>query len=199
MINSKTREELLHENASLKDNLDDLTRRYHALSRDRQHDRDTLKGSVAMLQKDLRRQAERVMAQSTATLAETRRQLPPLSAVPPTRTVSAAEASALHAAQQRLAELGDELRAAKAEAEKAVCYVLVTPGVIADCSLQNMQAQRYKSRYDDLRKAIMDKRKAKDAAQAAAAAAANSSDGQPATHAAAAVASSNGKDATDNG
>lgn len=117
MQSSKTLEELIHENATLKDTLDDLSKRFEAVTQERTREREAIRGSVANLQKDLRRQAERAMVQSMANLSDNRRQVVPR---PEAQAPVADDSSALLASQRRVLELSDELRLAKAEAEKAV-------------------------------------------------------------------------------
>jgi hypothetical protein len=144
---TKTHEELLAENATLKETLDALSKQLDWLQKERQKERDKMRGSVALLARDFRKQAERVMGQSVANLGETsRRQMPPLSAAMPHQP------GQLQASDDpgRIASLQEELRQARADAER------------------NAQlGQRYKSKYEDLRKQILDKRKAKEAATAA--------------------------------
>lgn len=142
---SKTHEELLAENAALKETLDTLSKQLEWLQRERQRERDKMRGSVALLARDFRKQAERVMGQSVANLGESRRQMPPtpLSALP-TLTGHVSDESS------KIAALQEELRAARADVER------------------NAQlGQRYKAKYEDLRKQILDKRKAKEAAASA--------------------------------
>ena len=146
---TKTHEELLAENATLKETLDTLSKQLDWLQKERQKERDKMRGSVALLARDFRKQAERVMGQSVANLGESsRRQMPPLSAMPALGTTQAQTGEDTN----RIAVLQEELRQARADAER------------------NAQlGQRYKAKYEDLRKQILDKRKAKEAAMSAAA------------------------------
>ncbi|KAK9894344.1 hypothetical protein P389DRAFT_197642 [Cystobasidium minutum MCA 4210] len=156
---NKTHEELVAENATLKETLDHLSKRLDWITKERQREKETLKDSVTMFARDVRRQAER-LGQSTANLADTRRQMPP-SMIPLSahhHTHAQSGGSSVEELQRKLAQAQDETRAARAEAEK-----------------QAATAQKYKVRYDDLRKAILEKRKAKEMATAAAAAAASPS------------------------
>lgn len=148
----KTHEELVAENSTLKETLDHLSKRLDWMTKERQREKEALKDSVTIFARDVRRQAER-LGQSTANLAETRRQMPPVSL--PLHQHSHRQGNGdVEDLQKRLVQAQEETRLARAEAEK-----------------QAANAQRYKSRYDDLRKAIIEKRKAKEDAQAAAAAA----------------------------
>lgn len=153
---NKTHEELVAENATLKETLDHLSKRLDWITKERQREKETLKDSVTIFARDVRRQAER-LGQSTANLADTRRQMAPI----PLNLHSQAHyhtpsmsgnSTNVEDLQRRLAQAQEETRLAKAEAEKQA-------GV----------AQKYKVRYDDLRKAIIEKRKAKELANAAAA------------------------------
>lgn len=73
---TKTHEELVHENATLKETLDRLSKQLDWLNKERQRDRDAMMGSVTLFARDVRKQAERVIGQSVANLAESRRNLP---------------------------------------------------------------------------------------------------------------------------
>lgn len=149
---SKTHEELLAENATLKENLDQLTKQLHWLSKERQREREAMKGSVTLFARDVKKQAEKVMMhQSTASLlpmhgAASKRQMPPLPSVLPHTPDDAA--------QRRIAQLEQDLRTARDDLHK-----------------QTGIANKYKSKYDEVRKQIMEKRRLKEEAAAAAAAA----------------------------
>jgi len=162
---TKTHEELVHENATLKETLDRLSKQLEWLNKERQRDRDAMMGSVTLFARDVRKQAERVIGQSVTNLAESRRNLPrpgqqhpPASAGSAHAYQSAPTTGMPHspedgaAAQKRIQELQEEVKAARQEAEK-----------------QTMRAQQYKTKYDDLRTAILEKRKAKAASAAASA------------------------------
>lgn len=115
---SKTHEELLAENATLKENLDQLTKQMHWLSKERQRDREAMKGSMTLFARDVKKQAEKVMMhQSTASLlplhgAASRRQMPPLAGIAPQ--------SSDDGAQRRIAQLEQELRAVRNDLDKQV-------------------------------------------------------------------------------
>lgn len=77
-----------------------------------------------MFARDVRKQAERVMAQSTASmLPDSRRQVPPAPLSAGLHGTPALHEDTHHsalAAQRRIAELQEELKAAKYEAERQV-------------------------------------------------------------------------------
>jgi hypothetical protein len=114
----KTHEELLAENATLKENLDQLTKQLHWLSKERQRDREAMKGSMTLFARDVKKQAEKVMMhQSTASLlpmhgGASKRQMPPLP--------SALPHAPDDAAQRRIVQLEQELRTARDDLHKQV-------------------------------------------------------------------------------
>lgn len=159
---NKTHEELVAENATLKETLDHLSKRLDWITKERQREKDTLKDSVTIFARDVRRQAER-LGQSTANFTgDSRRQMPsvPLPLLHHAQHGNNGNNAHTEELQRKVASLQEELRNAKMEAEK-----------------QSANAQRYKTRYDDLRKAILEKRKAKEMAMAAAASSTPSKDG----------------------
>jgi isoaspartyl peptidase/L-asparaginase-like protein (Ntn-hydrolase superfamily) len=107
----------------LKETLDNLSKRLDLFTKERQRDRDALRGSVTLFARDVRKQAERVMmVQSTANLAEARRNLPSASmhhAMP--QQNKDGQDVVEQEAKKRIAELEEQLRVARAEADKQVC------------------------------------------------------------------------------
>ena len=104
----------------MKESLDQTSKRLDSMIKERQRDRDAMRGSVSLFARDVRKQAERVMTQSVANLTDARRNvpMPPLSTPLPPRLE--AVSSIPVNAQKRILELQEELRAAKAETEKQV-------------------------------------------------------------------------------
>jgi len=151
---NKTHEELVTENITLKETLDQLSKRLDWITKERLKEKETLKDSVTMFARDVRKQAER-LGQSTVNLNDNRRQMPPSLPLsnPIAPFLNAANSNTqTEEMQRKIIALQDELKLSKMETEK-----------------QSANAQRYKARYDDLRKAILEKRKAKEMAMAAAA------------------------------
>lgn len=164
LAKNKTHEELVAENVTLKETLDGLSKKYDWLLKERQRERDTLKESVTHFARDVRRQAER-LGQSTANLADTRRQMPPALPTFPAAQVLAHTSTGSEAElHKRIAALQEELRLSKLETEK-----------------QASLAQKSRAKFDDLRKAILEKRKAKEAATADAAKSARGDQGDVTT------------------
>lgn len=153
---NKTHEELVAENTTLKETLDHLSKRLDWITKERMKEKETLRDSVTIFARDVKRQAER-LGQSTVNFADTRRQMPPsfpMTALPTfVNSTGTSTAQQTEELQKKVSYLQEELRLSRAECEK-----------------QSANAQRYKARYDDLRKAILEKRRAKEMALAAAAA-----------------------------
>lgn len=151
---NKTHEELVTENVTLKETLDQLSKRLDWITKERLKEKESLKDSVTIFARDLKKQAER-LGQSTVNLNDNRRQMPPpiLPNAVPAFLNGGNSNSPAEEMQRKIVSLQDELKLSRLEMEK-----------------QSANAQRYKARYDDLRKAILEKRKAKEMAMAAAAA-----------------------------
>ena len=126
MVSTKTREELLHENATLKETLDHLSKRLDLLTKERQRDRDAMRGSVSLFARDVRKQAERVMAQSVANLTDARRNVP-INPLPTSLSAGIVEdASFQTPTQKRILDLQEELKISRAEVEKQVGLAMVS-------------------------------------------------------------------------
>lgn len=156
---NKTHEELVAENTTLKETLDQLSKRLDWITKERLKEKETLKDSVTIFARDVRKQAER-LGQSTISFTDNRRQIipplpQPMTALPVFMHGINNNSHQTEELQKKVLYLQEEVKLAKLESEK-----------------QAANAQRYKARYDDLRKAILEKRKAKEMALAAATAAA---------------------------
>lgn len=159
---NKTHEELVTENMTLKETLDQLSKRLEWIKQERIKEKESLKDSVSIFARDVKKQAER-LGQSTVNFApidtHNKRQMPiqlsnalPAAFLQQHGTASTSNSPQTEELYKKIQVLQDELKTTKLEAEK-----------------QSANAQRYKARYDDLRKAILEKRKAKEMAIAAAA------------------------------